>query len=107
MSDWIGVDLDCTLAYYESGQGVKFVGTVIEPMKARVLRWIGEGKTVKIFTARVSMNEDAEAQRKMIQDWLEANGMPRLEVTCIKDTSMTELWDDRAVGVVKNVGVPK
>jgi len=107
MSDWIAVDLDGTLAFYESGQGVKFVGTVIEPMKARVLNWLRSGKTVKIFTARVSMNENAYVQRAMIQDWLEANGMPRLEVTCIKDTSMVELWGDRAIGVFKNTGVPK
>ena len=107
MSEWIGVDLDGTLAFYESGQGVKYVGMVIEPMKARVLNWLRSGKTVKIFTARVSMEKDADVQRTMIQDWLEANGMPRLEVTCIKDTLMSELWDDRAVGVIKNVGVPK
>ena len=107
MSDWIGVDLDGTLAYYQSGQGVAFVGRVIQPMKDRVVKWLAQDKTVKIFTARVSISEDADAQRAMIQDWLEANGMPRLEVTCIKDTNMTELWDDRAIGVLRNTGAIK
>lgn len=107
MSEWIAVDLDGTLAHYEPGQGVKFVGSVIEPMKERVLNWLRSAKTVKIFTARVSVSEDAVEQRAMIQDWLEANGMPRLEVTCIKDIFMAELWDDRAIGVIRNTGVPK
>jgi hypothetical protein len=30
-----------------------------------------------------------------------------LEVTCVKDFAMIELWDDRAVGVLMNTGQPK
>ena len=39
-----------------------------------------------------------------MQDWCEANGLPRLEVTDRKDYSMIELWDDRAVCVERNTG---
>lgn len=103
---WIGVDLDCTLAYYEKGQGVKSVGPVIEPMKRRVLDWLSQGKTLKIFTARVSIPADADQQRQLITEWLLSNGLPALEITCIKDTKMVQFWDDRAVQVIPNTGEP-
>ena len=41
-----------------------------------------------------------------IQDYLEKEcGLPRLEVTNIKTTSMKALYDDRAFHVVRNTGV--
>lgn len=59
----------------------------------------------KIFTARVSC---AEPERTVcvqaIQTWCVANGLPALEVTCVKDFGMIELWDDRAVQVEPNTG---
>jgi hypothetical protein len=32
--------------------------------------------------------------------------LPELEITNRKDYKMLALWDDRAVGVVRNIGVP-
>jgi hypothetical protein len=104
---WIGVDLDGTLAKYESGQGVAFVGEPIAPMLARVNRWLTEGKTVKIFTARVcgmAGEEDRAEQIAMIEEWCEEHIGQKLEVTALKDFHMIELWDDRAVAVEKNRG---
>ena len=111
---WIGVDLDGTLAIYDKWVAWNVIGPVIEPMKQRILKWLEEGKTVKIFTARVAFEVDkcyvtgvtftCDMIEKEIQDWLELNGMPRLECTATKDFQMIELWDDRAVQVIPNTG---
>jgi hydroxymethylpyrimidine pyrophosphatase-like HAD family hydrolase len=103
--EWIGVDLDGTLAEYNGFQGHDKIGPVIEPMKERVLRWIDAGIKVKIFTARASGDVAEIAQAKhYISKWLEENGFPALEITNVKDYYMTELYDDRAVQVEFNTG---
>lgn len=110
MSGWIGVDLDGTLAHYEAGgwKGIEHVGEPIPAMLERVKAWIAKDQEVRIFTARVSVTNEAERLRCMevIQDWLQSHGLPRLQVTCIKDFAMIELWDDRAVQVRMNTGEP-
>lgn len=73
-------------------------------MVERVKIWLAEGKQVKIFTARVC--DGLESTRKTIEDWTEKHIGTRLEVTNIKDFALLELWDDRAVRVVKNKGCP-
>lgn len=107
-SGWIGVDLDGTLAHYESWQGPAHVGAPVPAMVERVKRWIEQGNRVKIFTARISARDEDERRvvRLAIEDWLEKNGLPRLEVTCVKDYAMIELWDDRCVQVIPNTGEP-
>ena len=52
----IAVDLDGTLAHYESGQYPE-IGDPIEPMMVRVHKWLDEGQEVIIFTARASHGE--------------------------------------------------
>jgi hypothetical protein len=99
---WIGVDLDGTLALYHGWRADGGVGAILPPMKYRVQRWLAQGREVRIFTARASQPE----QVKIVQDWLEANGLPRLPVTNVKDLAMIELWDDRAVQVEINTGMP-
>lgn len=104
---WIGVDLDGTLAFYAGWKGPEHIGAPISPMVLRIKRWLLEGKEVRIFTARVS-GPDSDTNSSiadLIQTWLDkVCGLPRLEVTCKKDYSMIELWDDRAVRVVFNTG---
>jgi hypothetical protein len=100
---WHGVDLDGTLAEYHGFKGTKEIGNPIPKMVARVKKWIKNGETVKIMTARAN---DGPAVIANIQDWLEKHGMPRLEVTSRKDHKMIDLWDDRAVQVVPNEGIP-
>lgn len=103
---WIGVDLDGTLARYESGQGVSFVGAPIPRMVERVKSWLADLREVRIVTARVSPEWDDQAyQTKIIKAWCLEHLGRELKVQCHKDGSMVELWDDRAVGVVANEGV--
>lgn len=120
---WIGVDLDGTLAHYDSWQGWNVFGEPIAPMIERVRSWLQEGRDVRIFTARIGNAKSAvEFHEKChscrvtgqrfsdhdmyyaIRAWcLQHVGQP-LPVTCVKDVHMIELWDDRCVQVVPNTG---
>lgn len=96
---WWGVDLDgCLAEYHEWGQPI---GKPIHKMLARVYRWIGEGKKVKIFTARVS---SGKGQIEEIREWLEPLGLEKLEITNVKDLGMVALYDDRCVQIIPNTG---
>jgi len=98
---WIGVDLDGTLARYDGWKGIEHIGEPVPLMLQRVKEWLAEGKTVKIFTARVA-NGTPAVQR--VCHWCEQHFGQRLEVTNVKDMKMIELWDDRAVQVIPNTG---
>jgi hypothetical protein len=115
---WIGVDLDGTLAHYDSWMGWNQFGKPIPKMVERVKQWLAEGKDVRIFTARVHLPLEAFSQCwqtqtpftghdmvRAVQDWTEEHIGARLPVTCVKDTGMIELWDDRAVQVIPNTGI--
>ncbi len=99
---WIGVDLDGTLAHYDHWRGLEHVGRPVQGLLLRVREWIAQGYHVKIVTARASVPEGIPPVKR----WLAENGLPDLEVTCSKDFHMIELWDDRAVQVVRNSGSP-
>lgn len=111
---WIGVDLDGTLAEYEGWQGIEKIGAPIPLMLDRVKAWVAAGQEVRIMTARAfrlllpshdpEYKEGADAVRH-IHTWLVANGLPKLKVTCVKDFSMIQLWDDRCVQIIPNTGV--
>jgi hypothetical protein len=99
---WIGCDLDGTLARYDNWSGIESIGPPIWPMVNRIKKHIANGDTVKIFTARVSEGPGAIPY---IHDWLEFEaGLPRLEVTNIKDLGMELLYDDRCIQIIKNTG---
>ena len=102
---WIGVDLDGTLAQHgEDWDGIS-IGEPVPKMVQRVRTWLKAGKDVRIMTARVSAPfADAYAQVLAIDAWCEKHLGTKLRVTCAKDYQMIELWDDRAVQVVKNMG---
>ena len=95
---WIGVDLDGTLAKYSHWKGATVIGAPIQPMRVRVLRWLAEGRDVRIFTARKEESYDA------IRRWCIRHLGRELPITNVKDFAMIELWDDRAVQVVPNTG---
>lgn len=121
---WIGVDFDKTLCVYHGGElnkyGSDYCGPPIPAMVERVKAWLAEGKSVKIFTARVwCPNEyavpfDEYTRRKRQSDvafiairaWCKEHIGCELPITCEKDYNMIELWDDRAVQVVPNLGHP-
>jgi hypothetical protein len=105
MSGWIGVDLDGTLARYDGWKGIEHVGEPIPAMLNRVKKWLAEGREVKIFTARMACEGDT--RREVIQaihDWCVRNGLPKLQITNVKDFAMIELYDDRCVQVEMNTG---
>jgi hypothetical protein len=103
--DWIGVDLDRTLAVRSSGDSLQQIGPPIHAMVNRVKAWLRAGNNVKIVTARVHpSHDDADDQRRLIQQWCVGVIGIELEVTCMKDHRMIELWDDLAVRVEENTG---
>lgn len=105
MTGWIGVDLDGTLAVYDGWRGVDHIGAPVPLMLRRVTDWLAAGRTVKIFTARVAVPEpDRSAVVRVIHEWCERHGLPRLDITNVKDLAMEVLWDDRAVQVEPNTG---
>jgi len=99
---WIGVDLDGTLAMADPDAEPHCIGNPVPHMLKRVQHWIETGRTVKIFTARAGNAQDEER----IHQWCMRHGLPKLEITNRKDHKMIALWDDRAVGVVRNTGLP-
>lgn len=103
MSGWIGVDLDGTLAHYSGFIGPSDIGPPIKPMVKRVKQWLAEGVDVRVFTARVAAGQEFIPP---IEQWCEEHIGQKLPVTNVKDFSMLELWDDRAVRVRFNQGVP-
>jgi hypothetical protein len=101
---WIGVDLDGTLAHYDRWRGIGHIGEPVPAMLERVKVWVASGVEVRIFTARVCRADKRRAATRVIEDWCQKHGLPRLPVTNAKDFGMIELWDDRAVGVETNRG---
>lgn len=95
---WVGVDFDCTLAEYD-GNFTK-LGDPIPRVMGLVRDLLFNDIEVRIFTARAAIPE----QVKAIQDWCEANRLPRLRVTATKDFNMICLVDDRAIHVSPNDG---
>lgn len=102
MAGWIGVDLDGTLATYNRWVSVDHIGEPIAPMVERVKQWLSQGKEVRIFTARVFMDDGTAVAA--IERWCEEHIGQKLPVTNVKDYGMIELWDDRAVSVEANTG---
>lgn len=100
MGSWYGVDLDGTLAVYGGWQGPDHIGEPVPVMADRVRKWLSAGIDVRIFTARASVPEMIPP----IQDWTEKHFGVRLAVTNVKDFSMIELYDDRAVQIEANTG---
>jgi len=128
MSGWIGVDFDGTLANYGTWAGPGNFGEPIAPMVDRVKRWLADGHEVRIFTARVSplnrcfdpddspppirdsgsivTDRESDAAQAVvgIRQWCRQHIGQVLPITNVKDYSMHELWDDRAVQVRMNTG---
>lgn len=97
---WIAVDLDNTLAEYDHWRGPGHIGLPIAPMVQRVRAWLREGREVRLFTARWSCLEQRDEFSKAWAAWSQEHLGAVLVVTCEKDYSCAELWDDRAVRVV-------
>ncbi len=99
-SVWTGIDLDGTLAHWDSGSSIDEVGPAVPAMLSLVKKMINNDMRVKIFTARA---QDPR-QIALIRKWLRDNGLPDLEITNVKDYYMERLYDDRCVQVERNTG---
>lgn len=106
-TDWYGVDLDGTLAYDRGWKGDEHIGEPIPRMVEFVRKLLAEGKDVRIVTARVHPTKpQAQANEERIRAWtLDVFGV-ELPVTCCKDPGMKLLYDDRAVAILPNSGMP-
>jgi|SRR6267378_1626995 len=108
MPDWIGVDLDGTLARNDVEGWLENIGPPVERMIVRVRNWLAQGRDVRIMTARVSSRNstgfDAQKQRALIERWCVEHIGTLLPVTSEKDHMMVQLWDDRAICVQENTG---
>jgi hypothetical protein len=103
---WIGVDLDGTLAKYETGKFIhNQIGDPIPDAVRLVKAVIDLGYEVKIFTARMASNNEANDVGILIGDWTEKHLGVRLEATNSKDWNCVEIWDDRARQMIYNSGV--
>lgn len=107
---WIGVDLDGTLAHYDTWRGSRHIGEPVPIMVERVKAWLDGGQNVKIFTARVSPQaialngETLDSVLAPINSWSLKHIGRILDVTHEKDMGMIQLWDDRCVQVIPNTG---
>ena len=101
IEEWIGIDFDGTLAFYDGWRGIEHIGEPIKPMVEFVKDLVSQNKKIKIFTARAT-NEDAIP---CIQAWLKENDLPEFEITNKKDFGMIMLYDDRCTRVVTNSGI--
>lgn len=111
----IGVDLDGTLARYDvQGQDdydATVIGEPLAPMVERVKGWLDAGHEVVILTARacpMGWNGEREVEGAVaaIKAWCADVIGQELDVTCVKDPMMEEIWDDKARQVAFNEGVP-
>jgi len=113
------VDMDGTLFEYHGWTKWDEFGRPIKMMVDRVLGWLAEGKDVRIFTARMPLPQDELVEqtcyktgekfngvmmKKAIADHCERSFGHRLRAQCYKDLNTIEIWDDRAIGVVANLG---
>jgi len=112
MDEWIGVDLDGTLARDDQRDSRDFdlcpIGPPIPLMVDRVKAWLKQGIEVRIFTARANPLDMTPtkfaATQLAIRKWCEEHIGQELVITYEKDYRIKELWDDRAVRVRKNTG---
>ena len=103
----IAVDWDGTFVEYHGFGGAGVFGAPIPSMVHRVREWLNDGCEVIIFTSRVSVEHNPDSvmkECKAIDNVLKDLGLPLLQITANKYMRITEFWDDRGVGVVRNTG---
>lgn len=86
----VAVDFDGTLA---KETGSDKLGEPLPERIKSIKAMLDEGKSVVIFTRRVENDPSGKTAQK-IQDWLVANGLPRLPVSDVKEAK--EFYDNAA-----------
>jgi hypothetical protein len=114
--NWIGFDLDGTLAEYDDWKGPEHVGKPVPRMIKKAKDCINRGITVKILTARVAPRqcltteelisnlEDIVKATKAIKVWCKKHLGVELPVVSCKDFNMLWFYDDRCVQVERDTG---
>ncbi len=110
--EFVAVDLDRTLAYFEWKPGYSPL-TIGGPIISRIVQvrgWLKRGIPVKLVTARVSSNhpftDTRAAVRRNIENWCIENLGQHVEVTSEKGFGCRALLDDIAVPVTPNRDKP-
>lgn len=90
---WIGVDLDGTLAQTVEPFDPLVIGDPIPEVVEKVKEALANGKTVKVFTARLADQGVAESIRGAIRDWTQRIIGQPLDATNQKDQGCEAIWD--------------
>lgn len=113
---WIGVDLDETLAYYDGFKAIHQIGRPLDHCISMVKAWLAEGKTVKIFTARYTCIGEIDQTTgavlseadvcEPIKAWCRQHIGCELPITATKDLDCIAIYDNLAREMIPNTGIP-
>lgn len=104
---WYGFDLDGSLAYHAEHEPVDYVGEPIPRTLALVKWYLANDQEVRIVTARAAPEwDDRDRQIAMIEKWCLKHVGQILPVQSHKNGGMLRLYDDRAIGLQRNTGIP-
>lgn len=95
--DWVAFDLDGTLAKYTKWS--EEVGEPIPEMIKVFKKHIKDGDSVRLLTARGSVQPGKYEQLLKIHEWIRNHGGASVQVTDRKDPGMIVLYDDRVIPV--------
>lgn len=93
---WIGFDFDGSLACHRDDAKPDGKDTILLDL---LLGYRKDNKTVKILTAR------PQSEWGVIREFFESRNIEVPEITNSKDPYMSVLYDDRAIGIVRNMGI--
>ena len=100
----IFVGLDGTLSHQsEDASAEDKIGDPVKPMLERVRKWIADGKSVMVFTARA----ETAGGMLAVRFWLDAHDLQTVGVTDKITRDADEIWSCRAVGIMLNKGVDR
>lgn len=99
-NNWVGYDLDASLAEYDHWRGIEHIGKPIPLSVRRIRKLLARGIQVRIFTARLS-NSGAEWY---VRQWCKEHIGCELPVTNVKDMYCVRIYDDRARRIETNTG---
>jgi len=91
VAQWVGFDLDGTLAEYDGWQGPEHIGAPIPEGLALLQDEMDNGFEIRIFTSRA----DDPKNIPYVQQWCLENIGRVLEVTNVKDPDCVRIYDDK------------
>ena len=103
---WVGFGLDGAAARFDDYFGIDFIGEPISPIIALIKDYLSKGTRVKIFTNRIS-HDDEEVNRRAaayIRRWCVEHIGQELEITNKIDLNTICIYDINVKEVVLNTG---